>query len=71
MSPADASIKDARKPLPEVDGDFYLFSQTLSDEENSVRLKVRAFMEQEVAPIISGYWERTSSPSSCCPRSRR
>ncbi|HEY5803601.1 MAG TPA: acyl-CoA dehydrogenase family protein [Lysobacter sp.] len=67
MSPADASIKDARKPLPEVDGDFYLFSQTLSDEENSVRLKVRAFMEQEVAPIISGYWERDEFPFELLP----
>ena len=62
MSPADTFAKKLSAQLPEADGDFYLFSRVLSEEENQVRLKVRAFMEQEVQPIIGGYWERDEFP---------
>ena len=58
MSPADASHPALNKELPEADGDFYLFARTLSEEEDALRLKVRTFMEQDVQPIIAGYWER-------------
>lgn len=68
MSPADTPAQKAHAQLPEADGDFYLFAQTLSDEENAIRLKVRAFMEQEVAPIISGYWERDEFPFELLPK---
>lgn len=68
MSPADASRQNTRTQLPEADGDFYLFSQTLSDEENAIRLKVRAFMEQEVQPIISDFWERDEFPFELLPK---
>jgi glutaryl-CoA dehydrogenase len=50
------------KPLPVADGDFYLVSQTLSPEDNAIRLKVRAFMEAEVQPLIADFWERDAFP---------
>ena len=64
MSPPDTP---PRKPLPEADGDFYQFAQTLSDDDNAIRQKVRNFMEQEVQPIISGFWERDEFPFELLP----
>lgn len=68
MSPADASHPALNKELPEADGDFYLFARTLSEEEDALRLKVRTFMEQDVQPIIAGYWERDEFPFELLPR---
>jgi glutaryl-CoA dehydrogenase len=67
MSPADTAAKKPRAQLPEPDGDFYQFSKTLSDDDNAIRLKVRNFMEQEVQPIISGFWERDEFPFELLP----
>jgi glutaryl-CoA dehydrogenase len=54
--------------LPEADGDFYLLSHTLSAEDNELRLKVRAFMEKEVQPIINDYWARDEFPFELLPK---
>jgi glutaryl-CoA dehydrogenase len=67
MSPADTVARKPRAQLPEPDGDFYQFSKTLSDDDNAIRLKVRNFMEQEVQPIISGFWERDEFPFELLP----
>jgi glutaryl-CoA dehydrogenase len=55
-------------PLPQADGDFYLIARTLDDEDNAIRLKVRAFMESEVQPIINDYWERDEFPFEIVPK---
>ena len=54
--------------LPEADGDFYLLSNTLSKEDNSLRLKVRAFMEAEVQPVINDFWSRDEFPFELLPK---
>jgi len=66
----DSTSLKAKAPvkLPEADGDFYMLSRTLSPEDNALRLKVRAFMEQEVQPIINGYWERDEFPFELLPK---
>jgi glutaryl-CoA dehydrogenase len=56
--------------LPEADGDFYLLSNTLSKEDNSLRLKVRAFMETEVQPVINDFWSRDEFPFELLPKFR-
>ena len=50
-----ANPETIEKPakLPEANGDFYLLANTLSAEDNALRLKVRSFMEAEVQPIKS------------------
>ncbi|MCX7513028.1 acyl-CoA dehydrogenase family protein [Frateuria hangzhouensis] len=68
MTPADTFARKPSARLPEADGDFYLFSRVLSEEENRIRLKVRAFMEQEVQPIIDAYWERDEFPFQLLPK---
>ena len=46
----------SKKRLPVPDGDFYMIAKTLTEDENAIRLKVRAFMERKVQPIIGEYW---------------
>ena len=66
MTNPTAIAKPAK--LPEADGDFYLLSNTLSKEDNALRLKVRAFMEAEVQPVINDYWSRDEFPFELLPK---
>lgn len=58
----------ASHPLPEADGDFYQLARTLPDDENQIRLRVRAFMEKEVQPIINEFWMRDEFPFELLPK---
>ena len=60
----------ATHPLPEADGDFYMTSRILSPDDEAIRMKVRAFMETEVQPIISDFWERDEFPFDLLPKIR-
>ena len=42
--------------------DYLRLDDTLSDEERELRDRVRAFGDDEVLPIINGYWERAEFP---------
>jgi glutaryl-CoA dehydrogenase len=57
----------AQKSLPRVNGDFYHINETLSEEDQALLLRVRAFMETEVAPIINQYWIREEFPHQLIP----
>ena len=57
----------AQKSLPRVNGDFYHISATLSEEDQELLRRVRAFMETEVAPIINQYWIREEFPHQLVP----
>jgi len=59
------------KPLPVADGDFYQVADTLPPEDNEIRLKVRRFMETEVQPIITDYWERDEFPFELIPKMKQ
>jgi glutaryl-CoA dehydrogenase len=51
-----------KKELPPIDGDFYDVFHTLSPDQRALQLKVRAFMEKEVRPIVNDYWLRDQFP---------
>ena len=57
----------AQKSLPRVDGDFYHINAILSEEDQALLLRVRDFMEAEVAPIINQYWTREEFPHQLIP----
>src|ERR1700743_1628162 len=50
------------KELPPVAGDFYHLNQLLTEEQRSLQLKVRAFMEEEIKPIVNRYWLKGEFP---------
>ena len=57
-----------KKELPPVDGDFYDIYHTLTPEQREIQLKVRAFMEKEVKPIVNNYWLHDDFPFELIPK---
>jgi glutaryl-CoA dehydrogenase len=58
----------SKKELPAIDGDFYNISHTLNPEERALQLKVRAFMEDEVKPLVNNFWLRGEFPHELIPK---
>ena len=58
-----------RKPdgAPPVDGDFYRQADLLAAEDRALLRRVRTFMEEKVAPIITRYWARAEFPFEVIP----
>ena len=50
-----------------VGGDFYRVADLLSAEDQSLLRRVRTFMEEEVAPVITKYWTRAEFPFELIP----
>lgn len=62
-------VADLKQSLGQSLGtDFYLMDELLTEEERSVRDKVRAFSDKEVIPIINDYWERAQFPFELIPK---
>src|SRR3984957_7218165 len=55
------------KPLPAPNSDFYEVYETLSAEELATVKRVRAFMENKVAPVITKYWVDDAFPFELLP----
>ena len=43
------------KKLPQANSDFYAIGTTISEEDQAFLRRVRAFLEAEVAPVITEY----------------
>ncbi|WMT58328.1 acyl-CoA dehydrogenase family protein [Truepera radiovictrix] len=56
-----AAPKTPKAP-PEINGDFYDIGALLTPRQREIQLRVRAFMEREVEPIINDYWQRDEFP---------
>lgn len=56
------------KSPPPIDGDFYDLSLTLTPEQRALQLKVRAFMETEVQPLVNEHWLRAEFPHELIPK---
>ena len=64
------AVSPSRPPLPEPDSDFYMIHDVLSMSEQALLGKVRAFMEQSVAPVINQYWADDAFPFELLPSIR-
>src|SRR5271157_458369 len=64
--PAKTEVRPP-KALPAPNSDFYEVYETLSAEELATVKRVRAFMEAEVAPVITKYWVDDALPSDLLP----
>lgn len=54
--------------VPPIDADFYDISDRLTTDEREIQLKVRAFMEKEIALIVNEYWLHDSFPHEITPK---
>ena len=48
--------------------DYYHLDETLSEQERTIRDRVRAFAERDVLPIINEYWEKAQFPFELVPK---
>lgn len=63
-------LKNANKKheVPSIDADFYDIGDKLSTDDRALQLKVRAFMEKEIAPIVNEYWLHDEFPKEIIPK---
>ena len=59
-----------KKERPPIEGDFYDLGATLNAEDRALQLKVRAFMEKEIKPIVNEYWLKADFPFEISPKFR-
>jgi len=57
-----------KKEVPPVNGDFYDLSGMLSPEDRALQLQVRAFMENEIQPIVNEHWLKAEFPHEIIPK---
>ncbi len=57
-----------KRELPPINGDFYDVSARLSDEDRALQMRVREFMEREIAPIVNNYWLHDDFPFEIIPK---
>lgn len=50
--------------------DYFRYSDFLTPEENKNRLRLRTFLEREIAPTINDYVERAEFPEEYIPKLR-
>ncbi|XP_004514220.1 acyl-coenzyme A oxidase 4, peroxisomal [Cicer arietinum] len=54
--------------FPPCASDYFQFSDLLRPEEQAIRMKVREYMEKEIAPIMTQYWEKAEFPFHVIPK---
>jgi glutaryl-CoA dehydrogenase len=48
--------------------DYYLLDDLLTDEARAVRDRVRAFVDNDLLPVINDYWDRAEFPFALVPK---
>lgn len=54
-------------PFEPLASDFYGFETLLTDREQDALMRIRAYMEGTVRPVINDYWERAEFPHELIP----
>ncbi len=54
--------------IPQLLGDFYGYEQLLPDADQEVLLRVREFVQREIAPIANDSWSRSEFPHHLIPK---
>src|SRR5947208_3403389 len=57
-----------KQTLPQANSDFYAIGTTLSEEDQALLRRVRAFLEAEVDLVITEYWVREEFPHQLLPK---
>src|SRR6185295_14025501 len=57
-----------RERRPDMNPDYYLLEELLTDEARAVRDRVRAFVDSDLLPVINDYWDRAEFPWPLVPK---
>lgn len=72
--PADPPTANRTRPahesgsIPRLLGDFYGYEQLLPANDQLVLLRVREFVQREIAPIANDFWARSEFPHHLVPK---
>ena len=67
-APETRGQRSGQTGLPSAPGDFYDIASLLNEDDSQIVGRVRAFMEEAVAPVINQYWARAEFPFELIPR---
>jgi glutaryl-CoA dehydrogenase len=67
IKPARIADSPSREAPFDEPHDLLLLDELLTDQERSIRDRVRAVCEESILPIINGYWERGEFPTQVVP----
>jgi glutaryl-CoA dehydrogenase len=56
-------MSDVRADLPYADGDFYGFTDLLSESERAKLLEIRAWLDENVRPVAVDHWVNATFPT--------
>ena len=54
--------------VQDVDSDLYLLDNLLDEQARDVQRRVRAFVDNDLLPVINDYWERAEVPYELIPK---
>ena len=67
-APETRGERSGQTGLPSAPGDFYDIASLLNEDDSQIVGRVRAFMEEAVAPVINQYWARAEFPFELIPQ---
>ncbi len=70
LSRAMGAEPHQERPAPPVNGDFFDIAALLTDRQRAIQVRVRRFMEDDVAPIMNEHWSRDAFPRELIPKLR-
>uniref|UniRef100_A0A0E0MEX5 Acyl-CoA dehydrogenase/oxidase N-terminal domain-containing protein n=1 Tax=Oryza punctata TaxID=4537 RepID=A0A0E0MEX5_ORYPU len=68
LSIACPQLTPAASTFPAAASNYYQLDELLTEEEKDLQIKIRQFMEKEVAPIIPKFWEKAEFPFHLIPK---
>lgn len=54
--------------IEEINSDYFMVDDFLSEDERIIRKKVRNFVETDLLPVINDYWDRAEFPFALVPK---
>ena len=60
--------ENKKRELPPINSDFYDMGTKLSDEDRTLQLKIRSYLEKEIQPIVNEHWLHDTFPFEIIPK---
>lgn len=57
-----------KKESPPINADFYSLDLKLSEEDRALQMRIRAFLETEIKPLVNKYWLHDEFPFEVIPK---
>lgn len=62
LAPSTMTVGVSASPVLDRAIDYFDLDGLLTPEERALRHRIRAFVDEEITPVIAGYWEKDETP---------